>query len=94
MMNQWPITNWQDNYHMQALSLIWIHRKVSELMHGDQEVQYKMGSIKWNSTQDESMECIKLTNQFQQAILEFDMDLYKIICMIFMHAFYSSYMFN
>ena len=78
-MNLWKTTHWQKDFHDQSFSLIWIHRKLSLPIKGYQEVDSKMISIKWISTENQSKRVITLTTKFAQTILDFDLDTQKVV---------------
>ena len=73
-MNLRAITYWQESFHDQSLTLVCSHRKMSVLIGGYQEIGNKLTSIKWNSTEDDSMRDNKLTTIFPQIILEIDLE--------------------
>ena len=74
MMNLWETTYGQESFHDQSLTLTWIHLKMSGLIEGYEEVDNKIVSIKWNSTEDESMRDNQLKAMFLQFILEIDLE--------------------
>ena len=73
-MNLWETTYGQESFHNQSFTLIWSHLKMSGLIEGYEEVDNKIVSIKWNSTEDGSMRDNQLTTIFSQIILEIDLE--------------------